>query len=345
MATTVNSVSRTWNDINGNFLPDCNLNNQFANLECGQMQNLNFGKSVPVTRYAEDVSEGFGVRAYNWESAVSLQHELVTGLSLNASYHRRWYRNFQVTQNLAVSNPDFSPFCLTVPADPRLPGGGGNQLCGFYDISAAKLGVNDNVISQAAHFGKQTEIYDGFDFTANARLSHGIMMAGGVTMGRSRTDNCALTGDLSLSYAGSATGVTAPRLTDFCDVRPPMQPNIKFATVYPIPFWDLQFSGTLQSTPGPEITASYAATNAEVAPSLGRDLSAGRTATVLVDLVPKGTMYGDRINQVDLRLAKTFRAGGRGSRACSTSTTPSTRGPSSPCRTGSGRPGRRRPPC
>ena len=42
------------------------------------------------------------MRAYNWESAISLQHELVTGLSLNASYHRRWYRNFQVTQNLAV---------------------------------------------------------------------------------------------------------------------------------------------------------------------------------------------------------------------------------------------------
>ena len=136
-------------------------------------------------------------------------------------------------------------------------------------------------------------------------------MSGGVTMGRSGTDNCALTGDLSLSYAGSATGVTAPRMTDFCDVAPPMQPNVKFATVYPIPFWELQFSGTLQSTPGPEITASYAATNAEIAPSLGRDLSAGRNATVLVDLVPKGTMYGNRINQVDLRLAKTFRMGSR----------------------------------
>ena len=88
-----------------------------------------------------------------------------------------------------------------------------------------------------------------------------------------------------------------------------MLPNIKFLGVYPLPFWDLQFSATLQSTPGPEITASYAATNAEIRPSLGRDLSAGANATVLVDLMPRGTLYGDRINQVDLRLAKVIRIG------------------------------------
>jgi hypothetical protein len=184
-------------------------------------------------------------------------------------------------------------------------------LCGFFDVSPAKLGLNDNVISQASQFGTQTEVYDGFDFTGNARLNKGILMSGGVTMGRARTNNCELTGDLSLAYAGSAAGVTAPRATPFCDVRPPMLSNIKFLTVYPIPLWELQFSGTWQSTPGPEITASYAATNAEIAPSLGRDLSAGRNGTVLVDLMPKGTLYGDRINQVDLRLSKTLRFGNR----------------------------------
>ena len=40
--------SRTWTDLNGNFAPDCDLRDQLANAECGQMQNLNFGKSVPV---------------------------------------------------------------------------------------------------------------------------------------------------------------------------------------------------------------------------------------------------------------------------------------------------------
>jgi hypothetical protein len=126
-------------------------------------------------------------------------------------------------------------------------------------------------------------------------------------IGRTRTNNCELTNDLSLTYAGSATGITASRTQPFCDVRPPFQPNVKFMGVYPLPVWGLQASATLQSMPGPEITGTYAATNAEISPSLGRNLSAGQNATVLVDLVPKGTLYGDRINQVDLRLAKVLR--------------------------------------
>jgi len=103
--------------------------------------------------------------------------------------------------------------------------------------------------------------------------------------------------------------VSAPRTEEFCSIHPPMLPNIKFMGVYPLPFWGLQTSATLQSTPGPEITASYAATNAEIAPSLGRNLSAGPNSTVLLDLMPKGMLYGERINQLDFRLSKLFRVG------------------------------------
>jgi hypothetical protein len=50
-------------------------------------------------------------------------------------------------------------------------------------------------------------------------------------------------------------------------------------------------------------------TNAQIAPSLGRDLGAGVNGTATVQLVPPGTMYGDRLNQVDARVMKTFRFG------------------------------------
>ena len=309
MSASVNSVSRTWNDLDGNFMPDCDLVSPLANAECGQMQNLNFGKTVPTTSYASDVSQGYGVRPFNWEGSVGVQHELLRGLSVNGSYNRRWYGNFQVTQNLLVSNADFSPYCVPVPVDSRLPGGGGGQLCGFYDVSPAKQGVNNNVISQAAPFGVQEEVYDGLDVGAAARLPRGVQFSGGVSMGRSRTNNCELTSDLSLTYAGSTGGVTAPRTTAFCDVRPPMLPNAKLLAVFPLPYWGVTFAATIQSIPGPEITASYAATNAQIAPTLGRNLAAGSNATVLVDLIPKGTLYGGRINQVDLRWSKTLKVG------------------------------------
>lgn len=72
---------------------------------------------------------------------------------------------------------------------------------------------------------------------------------------------------------------------------------------YVVPVIGLQISGTLQSIPGPEIAANYVASNASIAPSLGRNLS-GNAANATVNLVAPGTMYGDRLNQVDVRFGK-----------------------------------------
>jgi hypothetical protein len=77
---------------------------------------------------------------------------------------------------------------------------------------------------------------------------------------------------------------------------------------YLFPRVDVQLSATFQSKPGPMLAANYTVPNAVVAPSLGRSLS-GDAANVTVNLVEPGTMYGDRINQLDLRVAKGFRPG------------------------------------
>jgi hypothetical protein len=57
------------------------------------------------------------------------------------------------------------------------------------------------------------------------------------------------------------------------------------------------------------LAANYVASNAEVAPSLGRNLS-GNAPNVTVNLVAPGAMYGDRINQLDVRAAKILNFGG-----------------------------------
>jgi len=74
---------------------------------------------------------------------------------------------------------------------------------------------------------------------------------------------------------------------------------------------DVQVSGTLQSNPGPELAANYVASNAVIAGGpqpLGRPLSGG-AANVTVNLVAPGTLYGDRVNQIDFRVAKILRFG------------------------------------
>ena len=72
----------------------------------------------------------------------------------------------------------------------------------------------------------------------------------------------------------------------------------------------MQVSGTFQSLPGPVIAANYNAPFAVYGPSLGRVISGGNAnSTVQVNLVAPGSLYGDRLNQFDLRVGKIVKVG------------------------------------
>ena len=77
---------------------------------------------------------------------------------------------------------------------------------------------------------------------------------------------------------------------------------------YTLPKVDVLFSGTFRSDQGGALAANWVVSNALVQPSLGRPLS-NNAPNVTVNLVEPGTLYGDRINEVDLRLAKILRFG------------------------------------
>jgi hypothetical protein len=305
--TSVNSATRTWTDLNGDFKPQCNFVDPTANQECGILTPSTFGQLRVTTRYDDAVRTG--LRAYNWESSVGIHQELLSGISLEASYHGRWYGNFAVTDNLAVTPANFDPYCITAPVDSRLPGGGGYQICDLYDVNPSKAGQIDNLVTDASKFGKQTEVYHGVDVIANARLRAGGRIGGGLNTGRTAVNNCDVVGKVDNSATVNPSGMASPS-TLYCDVRPPFQVNARAFAVYPLPL-DLQASATFQTIPGPQIVANYVVANSVIAPSLGRNLSSGANGTATVNLVQPGTMYGDRLYQVDLRLTKIFRLGTR----------------------------------
>jgi hypothetical protein len=56
------------------------------------------------------------------------------------------------------------------------------------------------------------------------------------------------------------------------------------------------------------VAANFVATNAVIAPSLGRNLSGG-AANATVNLVAPGSIHGDRLQQVDVSVAKILRFG------------------------------------
>src|SRR5439155_3330227 len=138
-----------------------------------------FGRPVVTTRYADKLKSGFGVRPYNWLATAELQHQLSSGLSARASYIRRWYGNFTVTDNLAVGPSDFTPYSFTAPVDPRLPGGGGYLVSGLYDVASEKFGQVNNLIVPASDFGDQTEVSDFINLNLTGRLRNGATLSGG----------------------------------------------------------------------------------------------------------------------------------------------------------------------
>ncbi|PYR49264.1 MAG: hypothetical protein DMF89_13470 [Acidobacteria bacterium] len=64
-------------------------------------------------------------------------------------------------------------------------------------------------------------------------------------------------------------------------------------------------AATFQSIPGQPLAANVTYSSAQVEQSLGRPLSTA--PTVSVNVIPPGTVYGDRLNQLDVRLGKNFR--------------------------------------
>ena len=142
-------------------------------------------------------------------------------------------------------------------------------------------------------------MWNGFATTVTARLVNGLLVQAGVDRGSLTLDTCDLR---------AALPETAP-VNPYCHTEEPAT-QFKMLGAYTIPRIALQVSATLQSLPGPDLAANFTATSASIAPSLGRNLAAGAGATVSVNLVEPGTLYGQRLNQLDLRLARVIRFGG-----------------------------------
>ena len=307
------STTRTWADANGNYVPDCDLRNSAINGECGVWNDLTFGQlKSGNTRYADDALTGFDRQLHTWQTSISVQQELRRNVALNVGYFRTWYGGFLVTDNRSVGPSDFDSYCITAPVDGRLAGGGGNQICGLYDVRPTLFGRVDNLVTQASNYGNQTEVFNGVDVTVNTRFGQGGQFSGGVSVGRTVTDNCFSVGNPQLTpgvgsnaFPGSAAGTASPRVPEFCHISPPLSAGTqaKFLVVYPLP-WGFQTSATYQNIPGIPIVSSYVRTSPQLAPFLGRPLAAGPNATATIDVLPPGVLYEDRLQQVDVRFSR-----------------------------------------
>src|SRR5207245_643822 len=118
------TATRTWRDANGDFIPQ--------ESELGPLSNPLFGTAATTTTADTGISHGWGVRPDNWEITAGAQRQLTSAISASASFIRRWYGNFVVTDNRAITPADYDQYCITAPSDARLGGVSGTQICGLY---------------------------------------------------------------------------------------------------------------------------------------------------------------------------------------------------------------------
>ncbi len=318
------TTTRSWTDGNRNFTPDCDLMNPAAqnNLasggdSCGVWNNSNFGNPFVTTRVNPDVQHGWGVRNYDWQFGIGIQHEIIPRVALDVSYNRRWWGNHFFTDNLALSPLDFDQVTITAPSNPNLPNGGGYPVTFLTRNTRSPLGATDNYFTSASDYGDVTTYWHGVDAQVSARLSNQLFLQLGSSGGRGVRDYCAVAEKLPELYT-TAGSLLVNQQVGQCAINEDWLTQIRGLASYTVPRLDVLISGTFRSTPGVapvgnavasngnSLSANYNVTSAILLAQTGRPLAPGLTFQT-VNLLEQGHTFPDRLNSLDLRVGKNLR--------------------------------------
>ena len=207
------------------------------------------------TRYADDVSTGFGNRTIpvglrDGGSAAGGQRASVT-----VGYYRNWDGNLTVTDNLEVVPSDYSSYCITAPAairDCRAAAATRSAISPTYPgrSSAGRTRWSN----KASTFGEQTRVSDFFAVNLSSRFGRGIQFGGGLDTGRTVSDRCFVVDcPAQTAYASRWRRRTAGS-------RRLQRANANQAVWQLSAALAFMVSGVLQNLSGPQILATYAAT-------------------------------------------------------------------------------------
>jgi hypothetical protein len=294
------SATLAWADVNGDdiaqgslgFLPNgtrvtCVYRTPGCEIDFSTLP-ASFGVR-PSQNPADDIK-----RPYQYETNVSVQREIMPGMSVTFAYVRRDYKNLIWSDNLLVSPSDYTLFNLPSPL-------GNGETVPVYNLNPAKASAV-NLLDQNSDSNSRK--YSGYDVNFNGRKDK-LTVFGGLSFGHTIANTCQ---------------VEDPNFLRFCDQSKediPMYTQLKLNGAYTLP-WDLQVSGTFQSYPGDARNSTVDNTIAAEDPSLRVNWQVTRAvfqqltgqrltqAQVLVPLNAPGTKFLDRQNQLDIRLKRLF---------------------------------------
>ena len=284
------SANRGWFDSNLNYVPNCGLENPLVNGECGQLANpIPLGQPIPGA-IDSGLLRGSNVRLSDWNVGASVEHQILPRASLEVGYVRRWFDGFTVVDNLLVNDGDFQPVTVTAPQNSNLPNGGGQTIGPLYIQNPASFSRFNQVTMPTDRYGTQSRRSDSVDVIVNGRTSFGLTVQGGSSTTRTVSDSC----EIRASVRESAP------LNPYCDVSTGALTQFRGLAAYTIPNVDVQIGAVYQNKPGPPIIANG---------TIFAGFVNGQLTNVTVNLIEPGTLYGERISQLDVRVTKVLRVG------------------------------------
>jgi hypothetical protein len=309
---------RTWN-ADGTAFTDCVYLTPGCEIQLSRLAS-NFGLLSDAGSY------NGAPRPYSIEHGLELQHELFPRVSVTGSYYHGSFKNLTTTINRAITPADFTPVQVFNPVD--------GKPFTVYNESTAALGrASDNITFVDPD---QKDIFNSYGAEFRARIGKGATLFGGMTWSRERTTSGG-------SGTPATVNCTVGRLQDpnqlrFCDEfnledgsKTPYTKDFRLNGSYPLPWYGLMFSGTYQNNDGGSVAQTYTISNSTKYPDGSNTFlaagvpvaacpaanCAGQTvfstlnqSTITPRLRPTKSVRGERLNQIDLKISKTFKVGG-----------------------------------
>ena len=286
-----------WRDVNGNDIAEGTRGcSGYPSATC----EIDFTSLAPNFGIAALNEYGKYPRTWNLESGLEVQHELMAGLSVSASWWKGSFHNLTTTINRSYTTADFTPYTFY------------NPLTGQpFEVFARTL--QTRATSNLDTFDpERKQAYESFNFESKWRIPGGGQIFGGVAIERERRKNCTSPDDPN--YGGIGKALCDEFLLDI-----PYRPSWKMAATKNVGL-GINVSMAFQSNAGPFSSRTMAVTRGSTRypATCPSPCPAGQVimpttvfgqGSLTYNLVSDRATSVERIVQLDFKVSRTFRFG------------------------------------
>jgi hypothetical protein len=293
------TMSLPWTDKNRDDIAQGSLRCDFTSPDC----EINFA-TLPANYGIAALNEyGKYPRTWNLESGLEVSHELIGGLSVTGSWWKGNFHNLTTTINTAWTLADYTPYTWYNPQT-------GAPFTVYARSAAAQARPTHNLDTFDP---ERRDVYESYNFESRWRIPHGGQISGGLSIERERIKNCTSPDDPNYGGNGAA-------LCDDFALDIPWRPQVKISGTKEIGY-GINVSMSFQNNSSPTSSRTMAATRGSTryptncpSPCPAGEIimptaSFPGQATLTYNLESNRVSSVERIVQLDLKVARTFRFG------------------------------------